>query len=98
MVVVVAIVIAIIVIAKIIDYIVLNKAYAIAKELGEDPPASALFFAFVQDFFWQKILENSDKKKNKVLKKYLYLHQTMVTLMMAGLVTLFMLQCIKYSK
>lgn len=96
--VVIGLIIAIIVVAKIIDYILLNHAYNIAKELGENPPASALIFGFVEELFWQKILEFADDKQNKLLKKYLILHKIMFMVMISGIVAIFMLKAIEYSK
>ena len=94
----IGLIIVVIVIAKIIDYILLNHAFNIAKELGENPPASALVFGFVEDLFWQRIFEFSDDKQNKLLKKYITLHRIMFMVMMSGIAAIFMLNSIQYSK
>ena len=56
-------------IAWIVNLVVIQHAYNIAKELGEKPPASGLVFGFVEGYFWQRIREISDDKQSVLLKR-----------------------------
>jgi hypothetical protein len=91
-------VILIMAIAKIADLVFMSKAYEIAKNLGEKPPASGFIFGFVEDYFWQRIFEISDDKQSSLLKKYLFFHRAAIMLFFSGAAALFMMTAIQYSK
>lgn len=86
------------VIAKITDLVLISHAYDIAKGLGKNPPAAGLIFGFVEGLFWQRILEIADETQSKLLKRYLLYHKVLIMIMISGIVAVFMLTAIQYSK